>query len=151
MLHRDQFGAMRLTEASPGAYSHQAAGTPHPELAGRKVRIPGTTPIYVIDQNGYRRFVPFPLTFLNLFGDVIPSDNMMVAGEVGDIAIGPPLDERAILIRGASLEAIYLLDRGTKKLISSPKIMNKYGFDERCIVSVPQVLIDSLPAGEVWE
>ena len=151
MLHRNEIGAMRSTEAAGGAYCHQEAGSPHPELAGRRARIPGTTPIYVIDRNGYRRYVPFPLTFLNLFGDTISSINMMVEEEVADIAIGPPLDERAILVRGASSESIYLMDRGAKKLISSPTVMKKYGFDENCIVSAPQVLIDSIPAGEVWE
>jgi hypothetical protein len=76
---------------------------------------------------------------------------MMVSADVADIAIGPALDERAILVRGTSSESVYLIDSGTKRLIDSPKVMNKYGFDERCIVSVPQVLIDSIPEGEVWE
>jgi len=39
------------------------APEPHPELAGCKVRITGTTPIFVIDRKGYRRLIPFPLTF----------------------------------------------------------------------------------------
>ena len=151
MLHSNDFGAMKLAEAIGVGCSDQDTRTPHPELAGLKVRVPGTTPIYVIDRNGYRRYVPFPLTFLNLFGDTISSINMMVEEEVADIAIGPPLDERAILVRGASSESIYLMDRGAKKLISSPTVMKKYGFDENCIVSAPQVLIDSIPAGEVWE
>jgi hypothetical protein len=142
---------MRFTEAAGVACSDQDTRTPHPELAGCKARIPGTTPIYVIDRHGYRRQVPFPLTFLNLFGDTIPSSRMMVADDVADIAIGPSLDERAILVRGASSESIYLMDRGTKRLIGSPKVMDKYGFDERCVVSVPQVLIDSIPEGEIWE
>jgi len=151
MLHRNDFGAMKLAEAIGVACSDQDSRTPHPELAGLKVRIPGTTPIYVIDRKGYRRQVPFPLTFLNLFGDTIPSRNMMVADDVADIAAGPALDERAILVRGASSESIYLMDRGMKKRIGSPMVMDRYGFDERCIVSVPQVLIDSIPEGEVWE
>src|SRR5947207_11453662 len=120
MLHRNDLGAMRFAEATEVPCGDQDMRTPHPELAGCKARIPGTTPIYVIDRNGYRRYVPFPLTFLNLFGDTISSINMMVEEEVAGIAIGPPLDERAILVRGASSESIYLMDRGAKKLISSP-------------------------------
>jgi hypothetical protein len=151
MLYRNDFGAMRIADATDVAYSPHGTETPHPELAGRKARIPGTTPIYVIDRTGYRRRVPFPLTFLNLFGDISSSNSMMVSADVADIAIGPALDERAILVRGTSSESVYLIDSGTKRLIDSPKVMNKYGFDERCIVSVPQVLIDSIPEGEVWE
>jgi hypothetical protein len=148
MLHSNEAGAIPFSDRACG---REEAGTPHPEFAGRKARIPGTTPIYVIDRKGYRRYVPYPLTFLNLFGDAIPADRMMVAEEVANIAIGPPLDDRAILVRGASLESIYLVDRGAKKLISSSQVMNKYGFDEKCIISVPQVLIDSVPVGEIWE
>ncbi|HEV3040411.1 MAG TPA: hypothetical protein VHA33_21795 [Candidatus Angelobacter sp.] len=148
MLHNNEVGAIQFTDP---AHGHQEAGIPHPELAGRKARIPGTTPIYLIDRKGYRRYVSCSSTFVNLFGGAIPVNSMMVAEEVGDIAIGPPLDERAILVRGASLESVYLLDKGTKKLISSSQVMNKYGFDEKCIISVPQVLIDSVPVGEVWE
>lgn len=148
MLYSNEVGAQQFTDPAPG---HENPGTAHPEFAGRKARIPGTTPIYVIDRKGYRRYVPIPSTFLSLFGDAIPANNMIVAEEVADIAIGPPLDERAILVRGASLESIYLLDRGTKKLISGSQVMTKYGFDEKCIISVPQVLIDSIPVGEVWE
>ena len=151
MLHRNDLGVMRFAEATGVPCGDQDMRTPHPELAGCKARIPGTSPIYVIDRYDYGRQVPFPLTFLNLFGDALPSSTMMVANDVADIAVGPFLDERAILVRGASSESIYLMDRGTKKLIGSHKVMDKYGFDERCIISVPQVLIDSIPEGEVWE
>jgi len=49
------------------------------------MRITGTTPIYVIDRSGYRRLVPFPLAFINLFGDSILFNNVTVAEDVGDI------------------------------------------------------------------
>lgn len=155
MLYQGDFPAIKLDQAGDGAgcsgYGAQPIRRPHPELAGQRVRIPGTIPIYLVDRNGYRRCVPFPLTFLNLFGDGISFNGVVVAEDVAEIAEGPPLDERAILVRGATSEAIYLMDRGVKKRISSSEMMSKYGFDERSIVCVPQVLIDSIPAGEVWE
>jgi hypothetical protein len=155
MLYQGDFPAIRLDQAGDVAgcagYGAQESRKPHPEIAGQRVRIPGTIPIYLIDRNGYRRCVPFPLTFLNLFGDCTTFSGIMVAEDVADIAEGFPLDERAILVRGATSEAIYLMDRGTKKLISSSQVMSKYGFDERSVICVPQVLIDSIPAGEVWE
>jgi hypothetical protein len=154
MLHRNDSVCVHSIEATriAGCLSRSPqVGTPCPELAGLKTRITGTTPIYVIDRSGYRRLVPFPLTFINLFSDSILFKSVMVSEDVADIPEGPPLDDRAILVRGVSSELIYLIDRGTKKLISSSRIMDKYGFDERCVVSVPQVVIDSIRAGEVWE
>ncbi len=155
MLYRGGFSAIKLDQAGDVAgcsgYGPQHSKRPYPELAGQRVRIPGTIPIYLIDRNGYRRCVPFPLTFLNLFGDCTAFNRIVVAEDIADIDEGPPLDERAILVRGATSEAIYLMDRGTKKLISSSEVMSKYGFDERGIICVPQVLVDSIPAGEVWE
>ena len=126
-------------------------GTPRPELAGCKVRVKGTTPIYVIDRCGYRRLVPFPFTFMNLFKDASVFEGLLVSSTVSDIAEGRALDENSILVRGISSETIYLLDSGTKRPISSRRIMDKYDFDERAVVVVPQVLIDAVPQGELWE
>src|SRR5436305_6451340 len=126
-------------------------GVLRPDLAGCKVRITGKTPIYVIDSNGYRRLVPFPLTFMNLFQDHAVFQGVLVAEGVADMAEGPALDDGAILVRGMCSEDIYLMDKGKKRPISSASIMDKYGFDEASVVVVPQILVDSIPMGEVWE
>lgn len=123
---------------------------PHPELAGCKVRIPGTTPIYVIDPEGYRRLVPFPLTFINLFEDMALLNTQVSTGVI-EIAEGPALDEGALLLRGRSCECIYLLDQGKKRLITSQRVMRKYQFSEEAVVVVPKIVIDALPEGEIWE
>jgi hypothetical protein len=127
------------------------AGVPRPELAGLKVRITGEAPIYVIDRKGFRRAIPFPLTFINLFQDVAVYQGVLVSEAVAQIAEGPALDDGALLVRGACSEDIYLLDRGKKRLISSPEIMDKYDFNEYSIIAVPQILIDAVPTGEVWD
>lgn len=129
------------------------AGRPellHPELAGCKVRVTGTTPIYVIDRQGFRRLIPFPLTFLNLFEDAAMLQ-VLVSTSVSDMSEGPPLDDGAILVRGKSSERIYLLDRGKKRLITSQAVMNKYEFSEESVVLAPQILVDAIPDGEIWE
>jgi hypothetical protein len=125
--------------------------TPRPELAGCKVRVRGRTPIYVIDRKGYRRLVPFPLTFMNLFHDSAVFQGLLVSEAVSQIAEGPALDEGAILVRGMHSEDIYLIDRGKKRLVTSRRAMDKYDFNEAGVVAVPQVLIDAIPAGEVWD
>jgi hypothetical protein len=121
-----------------------------PTLAGRKVRVRGKTDIYVIDCDGFRRLVPFPLTFLNLFKDRAAIHDVLVADSIATIAEGPALDDGAILVRGAGSEGIFLLDKRRKHLIGGPQVMARYDFDEQNVVVVPQIVLDSIPAGEDW-
>lgn len=122
----------------------------HPELAGSKVRVTGTTPIYVIDRKGFRRLIPFPLTFLNLFKDAAVLQ-VLVSTSVADMSEGPPLDDGAVLVRGKGSERIYLVDGGKKRLITSQEVMDKYEFSEESVVVTPQILVDAIPDGEIWE
>lgn len=140
---QEKSGLSRLFSLKPGR--------PHPELAGLKVRTIGETPIYLIDREGYRRQVPFPLAFINLFNDLSALRGVQTTHSTEEIASGPALDERAIMVRGTQSERIYLMDHGKKRLISSPQVMQKYGFDESCVVAVPQVVVEAIPAGEAWE
>ncbi|HLJ29219.1 MAG TPA: hypothetical protein VKY85_21100 [Candidatus Angelobacter sp.] len=138
------------TVDTPGSLARRSPSMAHPELAGCKVRIRGTTPIYVVDSKGHRRLVPFPLTFMNLFNDSAVLQ-VLVCSSVSDITEGPALDDGAVLLRGRSSERIYLLDHGKKRLITSQRVMEKYEFSEESAVVVPQILIDAVPDGEVWE
>lgn len=133
------------------AASRPEVGIPRPELAGAKVRVPGKTSIYVIDRLGYRRLIPFPHTFMNLFKDSAVIRDVLVASSVAEIAEGPALDDGALLVRGRCSERIYLLDRGQKRFISSQAVMNRYDFDEASVMVVPQILIDAVPEGQSWE
>ncbi len=131
--------------------SSEPVAIPCPEFAGYKVRQRGKTPVYVIDRDGYRRLVPFPSTFINLFKDSALTKDLVVADMVEDIAEGPALDDGALLIRGISSETIYLLDHGMKRPIASSSVMEKYGFNQHCVVVVQQILINAIPTGDVWE
>jgi hypothetical protein len=124
--------------------------TPRPELAGRIVRIRGEAPIYLIDPEGYRRLIPFPVTFLNLFEDKALLQEQ-VSSACADIAEGSALDEGAVLLRGRSCEYIYLLDHGQKRRISGLHTMQKYQFSEEAVLVIPKILIDAIPEGEIWE
>lgn len=125
-------------------------GLPRPDLAGCRVRVRGTTPIYLIDSEGYRRLVPFPLTFMNLFQDSTLLE-VLVSGAVAEMPEGPPLDNGAVLLRGNCCERIYLLDQGKKRLITSQRVMEKYGFNEEAVVVVPKIVVAAVPDGEIWE
>src|SRR5947209_17703808 len=131
------------------AFINWRPGVLRPDLAGCKVRVTGKTPIYVIDSKGYRRMVPFPLTFMNLFQDHAVFQGVLVAEGVADMAEGLDLDDGAILVRGMFSEDIYLMDKGRKRPITSASIMDKYGFDEASVVGVRQILVDSAPMGEL--
>jgi len=122
---------------------------PRPDLAGCKLRLRGATPIYVIDPDGYRRLIPFPLTYMNLFKDASLLQ-VQVYNSLADIIEGEPLDDGTILLRGRCSEKIYLLDQKKKRLIPSLRIMDKYEFNAQAAVVVPQILIDALPDGEAW-
>jgi hypothetical protein len=126
------------------------AAAPRPEMAGCKVRVRGTTPIYLIDPDGYRRLIPFPLTFMNLFKDASLL-KVQVCNSLADIIEGDPLDDGTVLLRGRSSEKIYLLDQKKKRLITNLSVMNKYEFSEQAVVVVPQGVIEALPDGETWE
>lgn len=123
---------------------------PRPDLAGVQVRMRGTDAIYLIDPDGFRRFVPFPLTFINLFEDSSVLQTM-VLDSIAGIADGPAFDEGAVLLRGRSCENIYLLDRGRKRLITSRQIMEKYRFNEEAVVAIPRLVLDAIPEGQIWE
>jgi len=76
---------------------------------------------------------------------------VLVSTNVAGISEGPPLDDGAVLIRGRGSEPIYLLDRGKKRLITCKGTMDKYGFSETSVVVVPQILMDAVPDGDIWE
>ena len=42
---------------------------PYPELAGQRVQLPGHPEIYLVDDDGLRRWIPNPATYNNLFRD----------------------------------------------------------------------------------
>src|SRR5256714_12884367 len=121
------------------AFTNWSPGVLRPDLAGCKARVTGKTAIYVIDRRGYRRLIPFPLTFMNLFKDHEVFQGVLVADGISDIAEGPALDDGAILIRGIRSEDIYLMDKGRKRLISTASTMDKYGFGEASMNVVHQI------------
>jgi hypothetical protein len=141
----------RKMEDKTSSINSQPAKATCPELAGLKVRTSGATAIYLIDGNGYRRLIPFPSTFINLFNDSALDEALLKTDMVADIAEGPALDDGAVLIRAVSSESLYLMDKGKKRPIAGQRVMDKYGFCEAYVVSVPQIVIDAIPTGDAWE
>jgi hypothetical protein len=130
--------------------AEDSSGTPRPDLAGSKVRAFGDDTLFLIDRHGYRRRIPFPVTFIHLFQDST-FHAIRTMSSVAEIAQGPAFDDDALLLRGAASEQIYLLDGVRKRRITSRRVMEKYGFNEAAVVVAPQAVVNALREGEVWE
>jgi hypothetical protein len=124
----------------------QAAG-PRPDLAGLRLKAPNNPAVYVVDPQGFLRWIPDPATYNNLFRDW---NSIVTDVDLVNIAQGPALTEGAVLALGTGTAPVYLVSNGTKQWITSPAAMDKYDFNWNTIVQVPNVLINSIPTGPSW-
>jgi hypothetical protein len=120
---------------------------PQPERAGCRLVSPGRPDVYVVDPAGYRRRVANHSTYDRLFRDW---RGIADACDLEGIAERPALTSGSLLVRGDASAMIYLLDEGRKRLIPSHTVMDKYWFNWGRICVVRQILIDHVPAGDVW-
>ena len=121
----------------------QAFGSPRPDLNGLRVKLPNAPAIYLIDQ-GYRRWIPDPPTYDNLFRNW---DGVVVDIDIIEIPEATPLSHGASLARAAGTAPVHLVSNGQKRWVTSPAVMDKYWFAWNKVVEVPASLIDSIPSG----
>ena len=118
-----------------------------PDLSGLRIKSPTDTAIYLIDPEGYRRHIPNPETYENLFRDW----NGIVADiNANDIARGPALSSGAVLAKSPGRAEVYLVSNGIKRHIASPAVMDKYYFDGGKVQTMSQSVLDSIPTGQTW-
>lgn len=123
-------------------------GTRRPDWAGSRRVLPGSTSVYVVDPDGYRRCVPNHLTYNRLFrGWQGVVDDPDVLG----IAERPPMTTSARLIRGDLSSTVYLFDSGVKGCIPSHSAMDKYWFSWERIEVLKQYFVDTIPNGRPWQ
>jgi hypothetical protein len=130
-----------------GIKAEDMAAIPRPDLSGLRVTSvnPGD-PIYLVDPEGFLRFIPNPATFNNLFANW----NGIVALDLINIAMAAPLTDEAILAKADNSDTVYIVSNGMKRGIPSPDVMNKYNFNWGAIFVVPHVLLDFMPTGAIW-
>src|ERR1700732_1131 len=90
---------------------------PRPDLAGLRLKSPTGPQVYLIDPEGYRRWIPNPTTYNHLFRDwngIITDINTI------EIAEAAPLTDGAVLAVGAGTGPVYLVSNGMKRWITSP-------------------------------
>jgi hypothetical protein len=119
---------------------------PKPELNGRLYKVRRDDPrIFLIDR-GQRRFVPDPATFNNLF--LQSQWETEINANLFDITPGDSIESGAVLVRGDGTAQVYLVDRGEKRLITSPAVMDKYSFDWNRVYVVPPILVRSIRSAD---
>ncbi|HKR15473.1 MAG TPA: hypothetical protein VJT15_25625 [Pyrinomonadaceae bacterium] len=143
--------ATATTEAAAKKFLANAVGTkqigvtpaPAPELNGLLLQLPGAPQVYLVI-NGFRRWVPDTGTFNNLF--VLGAKIVQDIG-IGAVSEGDALSSGAMLIKGSSSVNIYLLSNGVKMWIPSPTIFQINQFNSAAVLTLPQIVVDSIPSG----
>jgi hypothetical protein len=126
------------------------AGPPtlaHPALAGIRVRVPGLDPVWLVDEQGYRRLVPNTATSNHLFKD---DSNVRDDLAADVISLGNPLDDGAILVQDVGTGIIYLTDGGQLRAIDSEAAMQRYNFSRGAAYGVPPMAIKCSQIGPGW-
>ena len=113
------------------------------ELWGLRVKLPNRPEIYLIDR-GYRRWIPNPATYNNLFRDW---NGVVIDIDILQIPLGPQISSGAVLAKAVGTAPIYLVDQGTKRWIVSPDVFNRYHFAWGRVYSQPAAIIDPIPVG----
>jgi hypothetical protein len=120
---------------------------PRPDLAGLRLKAPNDAAIYLVDPQGFLRWIPDPTTYNNLFRDW---NGVISSLDIPNISRGPNLTSGAVLATGAGTAPVYLVTNGAKDWITSPAVMDKYYFNWNTVVQAPNVLVEFIPTGPSW-
>jgi hypothetical protein len=138
-------------KATLGAAPRNPAQSPRPDFAGQRIASPiAGGAIYLVDQNGYKRHIPDPKTYDNLF---VPGTNVIRYVDLNLISDGPSLDVGAVLFRAIGVAPVYILDQGGKRWITANGIydpMAKYSFNWNAVVVIPAILVNAITTTAPW-
>ncbi|SRR6266568_2412411 len=115
-----------------------------PDLAGERIQDPGQAAIYLIDDNGTRRWIPDPDTYNNLFRDWYGIDKTEPTRE---IVLGTQISRGAYLARVSGTAPVYLIDNGQKRWVSSSAVMDKFYFNWDKVKPIDAVTLSNIPPG----
>jgi hypothetical protein len=113
-----------------------------PDLAGHLLEGEGQPPpIYLVDDDGTRRLIPNPPTYINLFGSYWNPDTNI---DVNTIDQGPDISDGAILASDGV--KAYLIDNYQKRWIRSPDVMNKFHFQGK-VQNIAAIVLNCIADG----
>jgi hypothetical protein len=142
--------AQALATATPGKLDLgiRVAATDdgaRPDLDGLRVKTPNSGAVYLIMDQGYRRYIPNPATYGQLFRNW---DGIITDIDVGLIPELPALSNLAVLARPSVGEGrIYLVSNGRKCWVTSTAAMDRYYFDFAKVQVLSPAVIDAIPNG----
>ena len=119
--------------------------TARPELNGKRIKTVDSPAIYLVI-DGYRRGIPNPSTYNNLFRDW---NNILISFDITSIPVAPSISSGALLVKSSDSNKVFLLSDGQKRHISSPKIMDKYNFNWDRVNIVAPIFLSSIPTGAI--
>jgi hypothetical protein len=119
------------------------AGTSRPDLNGYRLKAPGDPKIFLVDQ-GYRRWIPDPATYNNLFRDW---NGIVQDPLIYDVPEGLPIASGSVLARGSGTAPVYFVEPGSKRWIANPHTMDVYYFSWGMVYVIPPVLLAGIPDG----
>lgn len=115
-----------------------------PDLAGLRIKDPVGAKVYLIDNDGRKRWIPDPPTYEALFRDWNGIESVADTNTIDD---GADITAGAVLAKSRQFANVYLIDNGMKRRISSPAVMEKFYFAWDKIQVVPDVVLDFIPSG----
>jgi hypothetical protein len=115
-----------------------------PELAGKRVQATGDPAIYLVDEDGDKRYIPDAYTYANLFRD----GTGIQAMDVSSITSGPDITSGSYLAwDGGAGDPIYFISNGQKREIGGPTVMDKFWFNYNRVRTLSLSILDLLPNG----
>ncbi|WP_430784038.1 hypothetical protein [Actinoplanes sp. G11-F43] len=120
---------------------------PRPDLSGVRIKAPNRPEIYLIDPEGYRRWIPNPATFDALFRNwegVITDINTV------KIPQRSAIDEDAVLAKSKNSPRVYLISNGQKRWVVSPAVFDRNWFAWDKIREFPEPVLNAIPTGSDW-
>ncbi|GAA0588796.1 hypothetical protein GCM10010172_87190 [Paractinoplanes ferrugineus] len=118
-----------------------------PDLACARVKSPTQPQVYVIDPEGYRRWIPNPATYESLFRSW---EGIVVSLETNQIAERAPLDDGAFLGKAESQPHVYLVSNGMKRWIINMGVFDKGWFTGARMKTLPDAAMAAIPTGPYW-
>jgi hypothetical protein len=114
-----------------------------PDLDGVRIQSVNNSAVFLII-DGQRHWIPNETTYFNLFRSF---DGIVKDAHINDIDEGEQLSDGAILARSPDFANVYLVSNGMRRWISSRGVFDRYQFNSRKIVSIPSVVLFTIPEG----
>jgi len=121
-----------------------------PDLAGFRFQSPYSTRVYMIDGYGYRRWIPSPYTYNNLF---LGWNDVGYWNNLNTVPMGPAFGYNAYLASPCGYNAcndVFLMDGGYRYPFGTVNTFNRYGFGWPRVRNYGWGYIRRYPVGRYW-